>query len=329
MKNKLNQLLRLLQTHWLLTVLGLVIILIPIIILIRGQRPPRVTVPPPEITGQVPNKAVRSITYTGQQLILPKTMVVYRNTASELSLMNLVKRIATSRNLPPSPNSSTLWVSGETGEYVHLDQAHGVVTYGQNLPPEDAPAPQTDRARQLAQQWVKDTLSLTVRPDEKNIKYFAVSGSQLVPVDPGSAEVIEIPLNLTIGQYPVMIGNAAIPVATVSVGRNHTINRAILKPFALTPMSASELPTIDLSTIVKNLTDKAEIISIMPEAPIDTNAHPPTEITLTEVQIQYRLDPNTNLIYPYVAFTGTAKLQGESVTADVNVISPVVNTAAP
>lgn len=326
MKQKISQLINFIRQHKALTALALAVLLLAMITIIRGRRAPSVAVPPPGITGQVPNQAVRSITYTGEPLTLPDKMTIYRNNASDLKLLDLVKRIAAQRSLTPSPHSQTLWVSAAGSEYVHLDQARSVVTYGRDLPPADASAPEAARAQKVAQQWVKDTLSLTTKADEANLKHFTLSGSELVATTTGKAEIIEIPLNLTIGNYPVVIGNAAIPVATVSVGRNHTITRAILKPFALAPVPVTEVTTIDFATIVANLKDQGEIVSIMPREPVDTVAHPPTEITLTEAQIQYRLDPLTQLVYPYIVFTGTTKLESESAIAAVTVIAPAAST---
>lgn len=266
-----------------------------------------------------------NLTYTGDNPEIPSSFKVVEVIKSAEAAEQIRNRFISAFALSPNPNSDTIFNGQDyflsvsnPGEWLlfkrNKEINEAIVDLAQALP----------IANDFISQYIQNP---GLSAYQAGVTYFHIDLVHLDEVPPAEANIVAIPYTLIIDGKPVIYGNQDVYPTTAYVDSNYQLERLILNPeqYQL-GQTVSNLPTITLeqAMVNLNLSQGAVIQSTQTEFGL-TNLSQITGGNLTQVRIEYRIDPILNLAYPFYRFTGTAT-NDQGTQLNVEIITPAVET---
>lgn len=269
---------------------------------------------------------IGTITYIGPQITIPQTLAVYKNTSSDIS--SFASQIASKFNIPLKSEQEKIWYNPTTNQAVFIDPYKGVIEYSlftTTNQEETVNIQDQTSAQEIALEFLRSLgFSQNLNPDPLNINYYKDSFEfkETTPID---ATIIEIVFEQAIDGVPVATETFTNTNISVWV-ENNTVIKSVFPPL-ITPTTHTQKPKlITFTQAVSVLENKqAKLISvnnIFGKTIENINLE---DISISSAQVQYRLSEKTNLIYPYIEFSGSGRNTITQETVNVVFIVPLVN----
>ncbi len=270
-------------------------------------------------TTQEPETKFEQLSYTGPQVSFAKEVIVYKVKEVSFSEGEIKQRLLETYNLEPYKSVNDVWV----GPDYSLHKPEGKAEF--NLSLRSFVGNQTKIKTLAAINTAKNEVSKifpdsNLAPIEDKIEHLRGT-YHLSPSSKENAEWIKIPFSYLIeDQYPVYYQKELRPVAEVFVGPKYEIRKlSIYAPF-LYFEEYIQKNSISINQAVDNINQNKQTVIINAL----TSEHGTLDLDkirsgeLREADLEYRLDQNSGLLYPFYRFKGQLISQeGDKVFAQI------------
>lgn len=265
----------------------------------------------------------------------PANLPVYKTSSSSQPFLSpLFKQLTTLYQLEPSA-SPDYYYSKDKSVILLFDSKNQYLSYsidGTVKPSAllgDKP-PKLKSAISAAENFLKqfsDYKDLQIQ--ETQISYSIVKKVGSEPIhttDPAQASLISIPFSQYINNYPYRYSSSISSPVVITVGQNNQIVDAYFSPQPLPSLlEPKNYRLLTSDQIISSLNAGLGTVVYAPlyYLPGNTTDLPPT--TISQIQIEYRLDPNKNLVIPYYLLTGELFLKPQDkLPIQIQILLPAV-----
>lgn len=301
---------------------------------LRILTPPIAEVPATEfLQRSVGNTAItyRNLKYEGAEFAPPASLPVAQLQPSSDTTDSLLQSIIDEYNLIPHPRAKNLWQRDNLSLSYNPQSQQASLTFGVLPFPEEttfsSPFPQ-DQAAAKAESLLQDKFSFLsgVTLYAEYISLLEGGYDLHAAEDPLHANTISLPYGWSIESIPVFIGTSQVFPAEVMVNRELQVNRVLFNPTRLSYTLTPNQPTISVQEAIDQLnnTQTGILLSFHTKTGEIKSFTEISGGTLHTVNLEYRLDPNTNLIYPFYRFTGD--ITTPTGTSIVDIATPAIKT---
>jgi hypothetical protein len=281
---------------------------------------------------------ISNLRYTGSDLVLPEKVIIAQVKIDSAASEQLADTIRTEYQLEKHPNSKVIWQTKNyqfvknvpDQEYSLLHSQDGLATTSDNKTPAestnsplDIQAAETTATAFLSKLMPNNTLSFI----RDSAVYYKSDGSHYEAVPAVEATVVELSYTWKINNYPIFLPQQSKPPVRILVGKTGTIEKFVFPFLQPTIVSTEEVEPISVKTAFANLNNG--IGSVISAHQDTTTPFTVAEIkngTLNAVQLEYRIDANSNIIFPNYRFFGKANNDNND-TYTVELLTPAVATA--
>ncbi|MBW7944453.1 hypothetical protein H3C70_03575 [Patescibacteria group bacterium] len=309
---------------------GAAIVLLIIAAVIQVLTPKKVTIPETSFVTTNVNDTLPHITdvsYTGPTADFPTQFPIF-SSRQLFSEGQVVSDISAKYGLLKPDPEANYWINGDLG-LVH-DQTTGSYTLILKDPSNEAlPVVDPTRAEEVAHSFLEEVFpEIPLRPMMDAASYYIMSSEPDNTVTASEATAVVIPYTPEIEtEYPVIYEKSFQPAFAVTVDGENTIRVLQFFPLFQQFTKVDEQAPISIDQALEQI--KQGVASIISATIVDYNRVPISDLTkaeFTSVTIEYRLDPTSQLLYPFYHFTGKGT-NSRNVNAEIDVITPAVNIA--
>jgi hypothetical protein len=263
------------------------------------------------------------VAYTGSEIEVPRSFEIHAVTPA-VSVDQLTSQLVAQLGLSPHPQiahfySNDLYTLAKSGAHdwtLTLNTESDVESL--NVPSAQA------AATSFVEQYFP---GFTFQPLDADIEYLRNNGSHYDPSTPEQATAVYIPFAQVIDEIPIYQMNSSIaPVGVWVNGSNTVIKVTLTPPLYTTGESTAQLASISLEEAVRNINrSQGSIIQSTQDVfgPIELGEI--VSANLSVAAVEYRIDPELQIAYPFYRFTGTA-LNMNNTRMEVQIITPAVAT---
>jgi hypothetical protein len=315
-----------LKSKWVLICLALIVVGYLITMILRVLTPQATKLPASEL--QVTNlqdtvTSFNNISYEGDQPTLPTEFEIKRAALSRIDAA-LHGELVKAFELTQKPGTEIF--EGPTYHLSQSDPQAWVLSINGGVPiPIVVDVP---RAVQVAVDFAGENLpQLSATPYQSAFEYFFADFIHLDDSTQAEANMVSIPFATTVGPYPVFLENQDVFPVIYFVSSRYQVEKVVFNPLQLqlgeTTMSS---PPLSIEEAIENINnDKGAIIRAGQQKFGELNLTEITEAKLTKVSVEYRVDQELGLAYPFYRFSGTAE-NAAGFELDVDIVTPAVAT---
>lgn len=268
---------------------------------------------------------IGTINYTGSGIDIPKTLPIYQNTSDNLN--NQAAQIANNLNIPLESQEELVWFNSSTNQTVFVNPLQGTIEYSvfTKTPEELSNIQNTDQAESVAKDFLQllgYSQNTSSNPIDTN---YYKNGFELEETTPINANIIELVFRQEIDQIPVATETFSNTNISIWV-ENDSVVKAVFPPIVTPTIHKQDNKTINFNTAVNVLERKqGKLIRVANNfgKTIENINLDDTSVSLA--QLQFRLSEETNLIYPYIEFSGSGVNTTTQEAVDVVFIVPLTN----
>lgn len=304
-------------------ILTVISIVISILLQFSPQEKGFVLPESPSITSNnIINKTeVEKIIITVDKPAIPNNLAIFQ-ISNQQPLLEVAKKIALQQNLEKTVGQDYSW-TGPTGiiksTFLTYSPSNKRISYNHqttkpksNLVVNDAitAAQKFIEMNVLDNNFEKNNLKIRFEPDITSItttNYDRNNFENYSDQITGDSEIVIIPFIQTIGGFNVYSETQSQQPLWVWIGPDYQIIKIEIKPFVSTPILIDNGVTIDYEIVKKIIIDgKGIVLDVTDNGPSKPIFKSISQATLSDVEIEYRFDPNSNLLIPYFKFSGEA-----------------------
>jgi len=307
-----------------------VVVLLVISAVVQIYTPKTVTVPETSFTTTNSNNTLpnlQNVTYTGPTPDFPTQFSIF-SARTIVSQGQLVQELSAQYGLLKPFPEANFWVNGNLS--LVFDPTTNSYTFTlKDLTNETLPIVDAARAEEVATSFLIQAFpDISLRPMMDQASYFVLGLEIEETSSPAQATAINIPYTaqLDTENFPVVYEKATQPLFVVTIDGNNTVRLVIFYPQFQQYTRIDTKAPISIDDALLQI--QSGVASIISSTIVEANRVTMSELisaTFTSVTVEYRLDPKSELLYPFYRFTGTAT-SANNITADVEVITPAIKT---
>jgi hypothetical protein len=260
-----------------------------------------------------------NISYTGPNISFPNEVKIYRIKETSLSEGNIKQRLLETYDLEPYESVNEVWVGPEYS----LHKPEGKAQFTLSLR-SDVSQPKRLKSMAAINTAKKEINKLfpneTLTPIKDQIEYLR-GQYHLSPTNEDNAQWVKIPFSYLIdNKYPAYYQKETQPIAKVFIGPDYKVQKiTIFAPL----LKFEEQLTKDAISVTQavekiNQNNQTIIIKALTSKHGDLDFDNIKSGELRQVQLEYRLDRKTGLLYPFYKFKGELiNHSGEKIFAQI------------
>lgn len=295
-----------------LVVLGLLLNLV-----FRGRPEPR-EVLPIEQSGFAPLNQTITVVYDGPQINLPDRLPTYEaqvETVDEIAQFFI-------ETLDLQPLGEISWINEETKHSMLVTSNAVQVSF--DVPLVRNPGFENPDLANFAANTFLNELKFNSRiVDDKQLRWLAPHAESVAAESAEEAGYVEFALlQKTPEGYPVYRGSLSSSAQRILVNNANEVVKITLQPeiIATNPTQISEIITLD-EALTQLKSGNNIVLALRSSETFETiNTQEVNQVNLKNAQLQYRLDPINNTLYPFLSFTGSAALKDNTLIDQIEVI---------
>lgn len=315
-----------LKKHWKIYVVGLVVFILVISAILRTLTPAAVPIPSSSVLQQNVDGSkttFQNITFSGTAPPIPGQLKTYAVQNVDNYEQEVLSRLLQQFSLQPT-SAPNVW----TGPQYSLtkDKSLGFYILNQNSLSVSSTFIDKDRAVSTAQNLIGQIFpDLSIQADLSGMSYLG-GGFDPAPVDEKTAKIIHIPFAVQLDSYPVFYNNQREFPFAVQVNSSNDVQQLFFYPQFFKTQPVNSFSSLSPSQALNNIqAGKATIIGRRNNQPEVINLNQISSADLQSMNIEYRVDNQSNLALPYFRFTG----QGHNTANqefEFEVITPAIPT---
>ncbi len=277
----------------------------------------------------------QQLEFVGQYPSKPATLPVAQSSLTDLK-PQLIPQLVSQFNLRKS-DSGDLWLGDEFSFSLYDNQLELTRNYDQEQFQENEEKISLTEALATAQTFLSEYLpQYQVTPFTRNAFFLSKTDIQFERSlekkadsrPEKEAEIIIIPFNYGLAGYPIYYQDNFLPFVELVIGSGEGVIKASINTWGLDYQTISEISVLDIDQVVLNIVqnNQAEIVFYGQEYVGNISFAEISSGKLTTVQLEYRIDPDNNLVYPFYRFEGEfVNDEGREFSAEL--IAPAVEVA--
>lgn len=265
---------------------------------------------------------IQGITFSGMFTPENKDYTVY--SAQQINTTDtLIPALTEKYNLQPLANVPGVWNGPEYS--LTFDPEQNNYSFFKNARIEVVERIQPTRALDIATAFLAEVGITTATPFMANAQYFE-DPVEMTPTNEFKAEIIVVPFAPSIEGVPLIFNKATFFPYQVMINSSYEVQKLTFQPYTYSASPLRQRPLITIDQALANIqAGKGAIIGV---GLVDYTSPTLNEIVSGDLQtatLEYRLDPDLQLLYPFYRFTGTlTNRQNQSFSADL--FTPAIAT---
>lgn len=282
-----------------------------LLIIIMRQSPSTPPPPPPPLSNRTTDPKTLRFQFSPElNLNFPTTLKTYQASQTRT---NLAPALAQQLQLNPSPHSPNVWYNENKTIAIIQDQfandiqiswvpSREIINVGIN--PQQIYQVVAELLNQLGLNDIQPNFDLAIYatevPEEFN------SPESIVSKEPSQATYAFVPLYQTINNFPIYQSNTEPLRNHLIIDNNYQVLNMLVYPPLTNFQETGESATKNASLLMQDLNTQSFIVVDA----VSKNRNPfPTitgELLIYRALIEYRHDPETGNVYPYIRFDGSS-----------------------
>lgn len=272
----------------------------------------------------------KQLSYAGSEVNIPRQLNVYQLQYLPNFFDNLVSNLVTQNQLK-SVREGKIWASKEYSLNLSGQENSTIATLVVNTPPPVTEPISEQRAQQIALQFFEDFFpqQIAVNPLPAETKYFT-GNYELTPVEPQEATTVQLYFNILPTTYPVYIQNQQTSPLFITVRSGFGVSKFVFHDIFYKVVDSQPKTTLSINQVLENinLNNKGAVIDVSELEAGSVNVQQIESGLFDQASVEYRLDPQQQIAYPFVRFVGRVNTAGKQ-DVPLMVVSPLVNTTSP
>lgn len=323
---------------WLVYLIIVISILLILSAIMRALTPKSPQVPSSQLNQgntETNKRNYQQLEYVGQYPEKPTKMAIAQAQVLNLKTQ-LISQLTTQFNLEQD-DSNNLWL-GDNYSFSLQDNNHIILSknYTNNSTERDQKTELAlEEALKIAKDFVVKNLSqYQVKPFVKEALFLDNAASEYKqssaerPQDE-KAKIIIIPFNYSLDGYPILYQDSHLPFVEILVEAGRGVTKATFNLRGASYQKIDEMPVLSLDQVLLNITQKnrAQLISYDHTYAQEVTMDQIASGKLRTARIEYRLDEENKLIYPFYRFSGDfINTDGQNFSGEL--IAPAVEIEA-
>ncbi len=309
----------------------IVIILLTVAAVLRVLTPQSQPIPATPFVSENRNKTTtvyEGVTYTGPEKNLPKQLDIAIADAPQTTEQKTLDTFIQNFHLvldSDAPKDMPIWRANENMLYKDETSARYSFLAQSSQTLEDGRVDK-DAAITAAQNFIKTyfpNLELSSQTDA--IEYLDTHSFDIDAAPPEKANSVKVNFAYSINGFPLFFSKERDFPFQVMVNHANEIFRVDFFPQFIAPRVTGQRSVISLQTAVTQIQQGKAAVIAANFTKEQLKLAELKNVTLTDVSLEYRLDPSTQVIFPFFRFIGTATNEiGDNLT--VEIITPAVAT---
>ena len=316
--------------RWIYYTVGLAAIAIVLATLLRIFTPQTVEVPQSPFTQTNINNTSTVFTgvrYTGPAFTPPGQLTVARASLNEEAFTEIVSTLVTSLALEPVETEPNTWQN--PAYYLFLeeyDNRYILVNQSLSFVEPENHVNLTQAATTAEEFFTTHFPNIAAKPQLSEVVYSTAVGHYDTVESPAEADVVQIPFAYTLDNLPIFYANRSEYPFILYVTGDNKVGKVFFYPQSLRYTSLSKNDTLTIDQAIANINrNQGAIVSFTQDEGSENVLAEIKSAKLTNVTMEYRLDPDSNILYPFYRFSGTAQ-NATNVTLAIELITPAVAT---
>ncbi len=287
---------------------------------------------PPLALPTTPLSKLTTVRFTGSPPTLPDTVAVYTLGATSDPVQQ-AESLAQKLGLRPQEGSNLRykWIDPDRLISVQYNVGQQTIAYYKDEPIEEQiaalPVEQSiilTQAMETARTFLTNQVGMNnLQADETAISYI----SHEVEATPDTAEAVLIPFILQLDNFPLLHNDSAQPLVEVMVNNEYEVVSAVFYPVPAQPTLLTQTSPLNIEQAIGNIRNQsASITSAFSNAQEELSISDITTLELNQVELQYRIIPDSQAIFPYFSFSGTA-ITEDNLVYDISLITLAIESA--
>lgn len=318
--------------YWFVLTLGVLFMLAIVGVALRYLIPTNPTTPPPALTQQGnpdnTNTEFLNLTFSGSAPAAPEKMWVAKVLSfGKTNSQELLNSLINAYDLQQSPYVDTMWIGKTHSLEYDLENNEYRLSTRLSL---DNPAPHLIEPSTVSQlvsranteaKKIFPTIKLVSFPNKAQL---LKGGLEFGPASQDDALYIGVPFGLSFYDTPVLLEYELDFPMVVYIDARGEVFRIVARPFSAEFEAKSQHFSLSVQEALQEIQrGNASIIESYSERTFTPKLDKVVRGEFTNATLEYRIDPNNNLLVPYYHFVGTlVNYDNDLFTADV--ITPAV-----
>jgi len=263
------------------------------------------------------------IKFIGYSFEIPSELPIATIEDSELTPAHVEKQLIKDFQLTPLENAANVMNGPKYS--LTKDRRNGNYIFAKNEVPDEVKIVDLEQTLEVAQNFLEEYFpNLELTPLTLKTKYYK-AGFHLVETTEDAAEVVEIPFTYSINNYPVMHAHEEEFPFKIMVYSDYQIQKVSFQPLFIKLNINQKAETISVYEAVDNINNnnKASIIAAYQDEFGELSMNNIQSGDLKSVVIEYRVDKELGIAYPFYRFKGKLKNK-ENIQLRAEVITPAI-----
>lgn len=156
---------------------------------------------------------------------------------------------------------------------------------------------------------------------------YANNQIEFEPSSPDEAQLMVIPFSYEINGFPIFNDNQSMPPFRITINNQYKILKMEYQLLFASFKTIKKVSTITIEEAIRNINNNKNKASIIKTGQKEIGPLSIDQLTsgkLGEVKIEYRIDPNQNIAYPFYKFSGKA-INKEGIELTLTIITPAID----
>jgi len=314
---------------------GLIVIAVVLLVIaaiIQIYTPKTLVVPQTSFVSTNSNNTIpnlRKVSYTGPTPDFPNQFSIF-SASLVVSETQMIQDLSAKYGLLRVNPTSNIWTNGALSLFKDTSANHFVLTL-KDLRNESLPIVNPTTSEQVATSYLRETFpQIQLRPLMDQATYFVLALEIESNTSSDKATGMNIPFTqvLETEEFPVIFEKADQPLFFVTMDGNNTVRLVTFYSQFQNYVKVDTKAPISVEQALDQIQNG--VGSILSASTVEVNRVKMSDLTsaiLTAVTVEYRLDPQSSLLYPFYKFSGTAT-SANNVAADIQVITPAIQTGS-
>ncbi len=264
------------------------------------------------------------IFFSGEKPDLPQAFQIFKVNYLEQNAASLAQELIAQYNLQQVNQDLEIYQNNNYSLARH--KGKNEYTFVRETSPDLETTITQQEALNTAQAFLNSNLHLDLRPIKKDIKFFQ-GVFHLEETTPDKANYISIPYSYQLNSYPVLLANKNDYPFTIMISPDLKIQKFVFENLIADFSQIYTQKPLSIDRALANINDhnQGSIISYYLDQQI------PQELSLAQikagelnsVKIEYRVDPELQIAYPFYRFSGKLTNQ-EDIDINAQIITPAI-----
>lgn len=270
------------------------------------------------------------VSYSGQQSEIPESFSINTYDIPNINFDEVKNNLISNLNLEANPNIDTIWANDEwylnyqpeTNKYILLNLIESENSHDEDLPIGFNREGLTNFAENEINK-IFSNLDLIIQTE--NIDFWPNEHEFIEKTTIDRATLADIPFTYSIDGFPLFYQKEASFPFKLTVFSNLTFGKMTYFPFSIEPQVIGNRKSLSVDQAIENIRSNkfASIISNAQERGTELKIDTILSVNFETYSIEYRVDEEQGLIYPFYRFSGNAETTNDNLW--VEVLTPAVD----